>query len=75
MCLYDAALIAGFAAAGHPIVPGCVGENFTLEGLPWAECVRPGARIALGASVLLEVSEVRSACCGAAIRAWEPGAG
>jgi len=42
--------------------PGCVGENFTLAGLPWSDCARPGARIALGRDVLLEISEVTAPC-------------
>ena len=39
-----------------------VGENFDIGGLPWKECARPGARIALGRDVLLEISEVTSPC-------------
>jgi MOSC domain-containing protein YiiM len=65
VCLFDAGVIAELAAQGHPLVPGLAGENFTLAGLPWADCARPGARIALGATVLLEISEARAAGCAA----------
>ena len=41
--------------------PGAAGENIDIASLPWAS-VRPGARIQLGADVLLEISEVTSPC-------------
>ena len=62
MCIFDAEYMAQLAAAGHPMQPGCVGENFDISGLPWRECARPGALIALGRDVLLEISEVTSPC-------------
>jgi MOSC domain-containing protein YiiM len=62
VCLFDAEYVAALAAAGHPMVPGATGENFDLAGLPWRECARPGARIALGRDVLLEISEVTAPC-------------
>jgi MOSC domain-containing protein YiiM len=46
---------------GHPIEPGTVGENITLEGVDW-ELVVPGARIRLGNEVLLEVASFTSPC-------------
>ena len=62
MCLFDAEYVAALAAQGHPMQPGAVGENFDLSGLPWSECARPGARIALGRDCLLEISEVTAPC-------------
>jgi MOSC domain-containing protein YiiM len=54
LCLWSAEVIAELAAAGHPIAPGCAGENLTVSGLDWSS-MRPGALLAVG-SALLEIS-------------------
>lgn len=47
LCLYSQERLDALAAEGHPVVPGTLGENVTIAGLPWAE-VRPGARVRIG---------------------------
>jgi MOSC domain-containing protein YiiM len=47
LCLWSDDVIANFAAQGHPIRPGCAGENITVRGLPW-EVARPGAKLTIG---------------------------
>jgi len=53
--VWSAEVIEELASAGHAIMPGSVGENLTLSGLPWAS-LRPGARLRVGEEVLLELS-------------------
>jgi MOSC domain-containing protein YiiM len=48
-------------AEGHPLVPGALGENITLEGLNWS-AVQPGTRLRLGDEVLLEVTRYTTPC-------------
>lgn len=60
LCLYSQERIDALAAEGHPIVPGAVGENVTIAGIPW-ERVRPGARLALG-EVEAEVTAYTTPC-------------
>ncbi|MCU1361937.1 MAG: hypothetical protein JWN99_3226 [Ilumatobacteraceae bacterium] len=50
LCLWSSEVIEKFAAAGHPIGPGCAGENITLRGFDWAD-VRPGVRLRMGSVV------------------------
>jgi len=52
VCLFPLEEIERLRAEGHPISPGTTGENVTVAGLPW-DRVRPGARLALGAEVVL----------------------
>jgi MOSC domain-containing protein YiiM len=54
LCLWSAEVIAELAAAGHPIAPGCAGENLTVAGLDWSS-MRPGAIVMVGGA-LLEIS-------------------
>jgi MOSC domain-containing protein YiiM len=54
LCVWSAEVIAELAAAGHPIAPGCAGENLTVTGLDWSS-MRPGALVVMG-SALLEIS-------------------
>ena len=60
LCLYSQERIDALAAEGHPIVPGAVGENVTIAGLPW-EHLRPGARLAIG-DVDVEVTSYTAPC-------------
>jgi hypothetical protein len=60
LCLWDAGVIDGLAAAGHPIGYGSAGENVTLSGLDWAR-VRPGVRLRLG-TVRCEASSYAVPC-------------
>jgi MOSC domain-containing protein YiiM len=54
VCVWSADVIDELSAAGHPIAPGCAGENLTLRGLDWGS-LRPGALISVG-EALVEVS-------------------
>lgn len=54
VCLWSADVIDQLAAAGHPIGPGCAGENLTLRGLDWGS-LRPGSLVRLG-EALVELS-------------------
>jgi MOSC domain-containing protein YiiM len=61
VCLFSMEAIRDLQAEGHPIQPGHIGENLTLEGIDWA-AVTPGARLLLGETVLLEVTRYTSPC-------------
>lgn len=61
ICLYSVELIEALRAEGHPIDIGTVGENFTVEGLDWA-LVTPGAKIAVGSELRLEVVSFTIPC-------------
>ena len=61
VCLFSLELIEALQAEGHPIYPGALGENVTLEGIQWKDVV-PGRRIELGGQVLLEVTRYTSPC-------------
>lgn len=61
LCLYAVELIRRLQAEGHPIAPGSVGENVTVAGIDWTT-LEPGARLALGDEVLIEISSYNSPC-------------
>ena len=61
VCLFALEEIERLRAEGHPVAPGTTGENVTVAGLPW-ERVRPGARLSLGAEVVLEVTSYTAPC-------------
>ena len=60
LCLYSLERIEALRAEGHPIVPGTVGENVTIEGLEWSLVV-PGARMRLG-NVIAEITAYTVPC-------------
>jgi MOSC domain-containing protein YiiM len=61
VCVYALEAIRGLQAEGHAVAPGTLGENVTVEGLPWDE-VTPGRRLLLGGRVLLEVTSFTTPC-------------
>ena len=61
LCIYAIERIRALQAEGHPIDVGTAGENVTVEGLDW-DLVVPGARMKLGAEVLLEVASFTGPC-------------
>ncbi len=61
VCLFSLEVIETLVAEGHPIAPGATGENITLAGVDWSE-VAPGARIAIGDAVILEVTSFTTPC-------------
>ncbi len=50
VCLFPMELIEALRAEGHPITPGAIGENLTVEGLDWP---------ALAEETVLDIGEVR----------------
>jgi MOSC domain-containing protein YiiM len=61
VCLFALEAIRALQAEGHPLVPGTLGENVTLEGLDWS-AVQPGVRLRLGGEVLLEITRYTTPC-------------
>jgi MOSC domain-containing protein YiiM len=56
LCLYSLEEIERLQAEGHPIAPGTTGENVTLAGVDWS-VMTPGARLALGDEVVIELTD------------------
>ncbi|GAC1400666.1 MAG: MOSC domain-containing protein [Pyrinomonadaceae bacterium] len=61
LCLYTREQIEVLQREGHPIFPGSVGENVTVEGVEWDRIV-PGVRLELGNEVIIEVSRYTVPC-------------
>lgn len=61
VCLFAMEAILDLQAEGHPLVPGALGENVTIEGLDWS-AVQPGTRLRLGDEVLLEITRYTTPC-------------
>lgn len=61
LCLWSLEVIELLQQEGHPIVPGSVGENFTLAGLDWAS-LAPGSQLYLGNQVRLEITDYAAPC-------------
>jgi MOSC domain-containing protein YiiM len=60
LCLYSIERLRVLQAEGHPVEPGSMGENITLQGLDTAE-LRPGDRLAIGETEI-EVSSYTTPC-------------
>jgi MOSC domain-containing protein YiiM len=54
LSLWSADVLDTLAAQGHPIGPGCAGENVTLRGIDWTSLC-PGTTLRIG-SVVAELS-------------------
>ena len=65
VCLFTLEMIENLAAEGNPIYPGAVGENVTLRGIP-LELLTPGATLAIGDEIRLEVTSYTAPCSGVA---------
>jgi MOSC domain-containing protein YiiM len=61
LCVFALEEIHVLQSQGHPIEPGSIGDNVTVEGLDWG-AVEPGARLLLGERVLIEVTRYTSPC-------------
>ena len=61
LCLFALERIEELQAEGHRLGPGSTGENVTVVGLDWRRVV-PGARLRLGAEVLVEISAYTTPC-------------
>lgn len=55
LCLWSLETVERLAAEGHPIAPGCAGENVSVTGIDWAT-VRPGMRLGIGEDVVVELA-------------------
>jgi MOSC domain-containing protein YiiM len=60
VCLYSLELLRALAGEGHPLGPGSLGENLTVEGLDWS-AVQPGARFEVG-EALIEITAEAPPC-------------
>ena len=58
--LYSLELIRALQAEGNSIDVGCIGENFTLKGVPWDRML-PGAILDVG-EVQLELTSYAGPC-------------
>lgn len=61
VCLFSLEVIESLQAEGHSIKPGSSGENLTIAGLKWA-ALKPGDRLRIGDTVLLEIVSHTSPC-------------
>ena len=55
LCLCAQERIRALRAEGHPITPGSIGENLTIEGADW-RAVTPGRCLLLAAEVVAQVT-------------------
>ena len=61
VCLWSLEKLLALQAEGHPIFPGAAGENLTVAGLDW-EMLEPGAVLACGDAVRLEIASYTTPC-------------
>jgi MOSC domain-containing protein YiiM len=61
LCLFSQERIRTLQAEGHPITPGSIGENLTIEGIDWNR-VSPGAYLRLGEAVVAQVTRYTAPC-------------
>lgn len=60
LCLYSVEALQRLQAEGHPVGPGGMGENVTLQGLDVAD-LHPGDQLRLG-TVEIEITDYASPC-------------
>ena len=60
LCLYSIERIRVLRAEGHPVQPGTMGENLTLEGLDTAD-LKPGDRLRVGETEI-EITSYTTPC-------------
>ena len=61
LCLFAIEQIQELQAEGHPIAAGLTGENITTQGIDLPHVLR-GARLALGESVVISLTEFATPC-------------
>jgi MOSC domain-containing protein YiiM len=61
LCVWSLEVIEALRAEGHPIAPGCAGENITVAGLDWTRVV-PGTTLLLGDAVVAPVTADATPC-------------
>src|SRR3954471_10148538 len=60
VCLFSLERLRALAAEGHPVGPGSLGENLTVEGLDWS-ALRPELRLRVG-EALIELTDETPPC-------------
>lgn len=60
ICLLAMEVVERLQREGHPVEPGCLGENLTITGLDWSK-VKPGDRLRIG-DALIEVTRYTTPC-------------
>jgi MOSC domain-containing protein YiiM len=60
LCLYSIERIRVLQAEGHPVEPGSMGENLTLQGVDTA-ALKPGDRLAIGETEV-ELTQFTTPC-------------
>lgn len=61
VCLYSLERIQALNNEGHPIRPGDIGENLTIEGLDW-NALQPGVGLKIGDGVVLQIASYTVPC-------------
>lgn len=61
VCIFALEAIEALRAEGHPIYPGAIGENLTVQDLDWPAVV-PGSLLRVGDALLLQVTRYTSPC-------------
>lgn len=61
VCIYSMARLEVLRAEGHPVGPGLMGENLTLDGVDSA-ALRAGDRLEVGEEVELEITYFANPC-------------
>ena len=61
VCIFSWEVIEQLRSQGHPIVPGSVGENLTVEGVDWPR-IGPGTRLVFDGGLELEVTTFTEPC-------------
>jgi len=61
LCLFSQERMRVLQEEGHPITPGSIGENLTIEGIDW-NAVTPGAYLRLGEDVVAQVTRYTAPC-------------
>jgi MOSC domain-containing protein YiiM len=69
LCLFSLEVIERLRREGHPIHPGALGENLTVEGLDWA-ALQPGDRLRIG-PVVVELTRFTAPCKNVAGAFWD----
>jgi MOSC domain-containing protein YiiM len=60
VAIYSLDLIRQLQAEGHPIAPGTIGENLTIDRVDWSQ-MTPGTRVQVG-EVELEITSYTAPC-------------
>jgi MOSC domain-containing protein YiiM len=68
VCLYSTELYDRLRSLGIDLVPGSVGENFTITGMDLQRLAK-GTRLKVGTDCVIEITDVRVPC--RSLRKWD----